>query len=188
MKERIGIYGGSFDPVHTGHLILAREAKEKLALDRVLFVPAVVSPHKLDRPPASADLRCRLLSAAIEGEPGFELDSCEVDAGRDPSYSIDTVREIAGRLPQAELFYFIGDDNLAELHTWKSLSELRRLAQFVVLSRQNDTAEIPSDMLSIKRRIDISSTEIRNRIASGQSIRYLIPHKACKILQSENPY
>ncbi|MFV0416728.1 MAG: nicotinate-nucleotide adenylyltransferase [Chthoniobacterales bacterium] len=192
MKERVGIYGGSFDPVHTGHLILAREAREKLSLDRVLFVPAVVSPHKLERPPASAELRCRLIAAAIENEPGFELDTYEVDAGRDPSFSIDTVREIAGRLPEAELFYFIGDDNLPELHTWKSLSELRRIARFVVFSRQissgNTVLEIPSDMLSVSRRIDISSTEIRNRIASGKSIRYLMPEKVCSILQQENSY
>lgn len=184
MLERIGIYGGSFDPIHFGHLILAREAKEQLGLSRVLFVPAVVSPHKLDRPPSSPGLRCRVLQAAIEEEPGFEMDDSEIRRQAVPSYTIDTVRLLRERHPGVEMDYFIGDDNLSELHTWKEIDLLRELVRFVVLSRGGHP--VPEGMPVVRRRIDISSTDIRNRIASGQSVRYLLPEKAWHILINQS--
>lgn len=172
---RIGLYGGSFDPVHLGHLILAREAAEQLGLNRVIFLPAQLSPHKLDRPPADADSRVAVLRAATEGEDLFSVDDREVRRGG-VSFTIDTVRELLSEHPGCELFYFIGDDNLAELHTWKEIDALRGLVQFVVLGRGGTS---PHDEFPvIQRRIDISSTDIRNRVARGLSIRYLVPEKA----------
>ena len=89
--EKIGLYGGSFDPIHNGHLILARDAMERLELDKVIFLPARISPHKLDRPPAPPEVRCQMLSAAIAEETRFEMDACEIER-EEPSFTIDTVQ------------------------------------------------------------------------------------------------
>ncbi len=181
--RKLGLYGGSFDPIHHGHLILAREALESLALDRVLFIPAGISPHKLHRPPAPASLRCQMLEACVKNEPGLGWDDCEIRRAG-PSFAIDTVREMAARHPGAKIFYFIGEDNLAALHTWKDVGLLKTLAQFVVLSRGGKPDDHGFPVVS--RQIDISSTEIRNRIARGLSVRYLVPDQACEIL-SQHP-
>ena len=177
--EKIGLYGGSFDPIHNGHLILARDAMERLELDKVIFLPARISPHKLDRPPAPPEARCRMLSAAIAGEPRFEMDAREIER-EGPSFTIDTVQSFRSRHPQAQLYYFIGDDNLAELETWKESHKLLETAQFVVLSR----AGMPflSRFPTITRHIEISSTEIRKRVARGLSVRYMAPLPVCELI------
>lgn len=182
---KIGIYGGSFDPIHFGHLILARDAMESLGLDRVLFVPAAVSPHKLDTPPASAGLRGEMVRAAIGGEEGFVFEGCEIQ--RDGvSFAIDTVRDLRRRLAGAEWYYFIGDDNLAELHTWREIDELRELVSFVVFSRLESELDAPFPV--IRRVIDISSTEVRNRVAGGRSIRYLVPEVVRELIYTHRLY
>ncbi len=178
-NEKIGLYGGSFDPIHNGHLILARDAMERLELDKVIFLPARISPHKLDRPPAPPEARCQMLAAAIADEPRFEMDACEIE--RDgPSFAIDTVQSFRSRNPGAKLYYFIGDDNLPELETWKESTKLREASQFVVLSR----AGMPflSEFPTITRRIEISSTEIRNRVARGLSVHYMVPLPVCQLI------
>jgi nicotinate-nucleotide adenylyltransferase len=178
-NEKIGLYGGSFDPIHNGHLILARDAMERLELNKVVFLPARISPHKLDRPPASSEARCQMLAAAIADEPRFEMDPCEIE--RDgPSFTVDTVQLFHKRYPGTKLYYFIGDDNLPELDTWKDIANLRESAQFVVLSRAGMPflAEFPT----ITRHIEISSTEIRNRIARGLSVRYMVPLPTCEVI------
>ena len=118
-RQKIGLFGGSFDPIHHGHLILARDAMEQLGLEKVIFIPANISPHKLDHPPAPAHARCEMVAAAIVEEPRFALDSCEVDR-EGISFAVDTVRLMIQRHPEADFFYFIGEDNLAALHklTW----------------------------------------------------------------------
>ena len=183
--RKIGLYGGSFDPIHHGHLILARDAMEKLALDRVIFIPAGISPHKIGRPPAPAALRCEMVAAAIEGEPGFAWDDCEVRR-EGLSFAIDTARDMCARHPGAEIFFFIGEDNLAALDTWKDVEELKQLVRFVVFTRgaPQGSHKFPS----ISRVIDISSTDIRNRIASGLSVRYLVPVSACQIITRQRLY
>ena len=184
-RIRIGLFGGSFDPVHHGHLILARDAMEQLGLERVVFIPANISPHKLDRPPVPARLRCEMLAAAIAGEPGFEMDSCEVDR-EGVSFAVDTVRMMIQQRPEADFFYFIGVDNLAALHTWKEIDELRHLARFTVLAR--GAAPPDCGFPVVTRHIDISSTDIRNRIARGLPVRYLLPEKTCEIIERHGLY
>lgn len=184
-SEKIGLFGGSFDPVHHGHLILARDAMESLDLNRVVFIPANVSPHKLGRPPAPARLRCEMVSAAIAGEPRFSMDSCEADR-EGPSFAIDTVRLMGLRFPQARLFYFIGEDNVPALHTWREIDLLKQLATFVVLARGDLRAV--GGFPVIRRHIEISSTDIRNRIARGLSVRYLLPDAVCAILARHQLY
>ena len=178
-NEKIGLYGGSFDPIHNGHLILARDAMERLELDKVIFLPARISPHKLDRPPAPPEARCLMLATAIADEPRFEMDPCEIER-EGPSFTIDTVQLFRNRYPGAKLYYFIGDDNLPELDTWRDIANLREAAHFVVLSR----AGMPflSEFPIITRHIEISSTEIRNRIARGLSVRYMVPLPACDVI------
>ena len=184
-SQKIGLFGGSFDPVHHGHLIMARGAMESLDLERVVFIPANISPHKLESPPAPSHLRCEMLKAAIENEPGFYWDGCEIER-EGPSFAVDTARLMQQRFPAAELFYFIGEDNVPALHTWKEIDALRRLVQFVVLARgsQPSGGEFPV----ISRGIDISSTDIRNRIAGGLPVSYLLPESTIQIIQQHHLY
>lgn len=184
-SEKIGLFGGSFDPIHHGHLILARDAMESLGLDRVVFIPVNVSPHKLARPPVAARLRCEMVAAAIAGEPRFSMDACEAER-EGPSFAVDTVRLMRRRFPEAELFYFIGEDNVASLHTWREIDELKKLASFVVLARGN--LQPVEGFPVISRHIDISSTDIRNRIVRGLPVRYLLPDAVCAILARHQLY
>jgi nicotinate-nucleotide adenylyltransferase len=182
---RLGLYGGTFDPIHHGHLILAREAIETLELDRVVFIPASLSPHKLSTSPASGAIRRDMVAAAIAGEPRFELDASEIDRAG-PSFTIDTVEHLRARYPDAELFYFIGEDNVAALHTWRRVDDLRRLVQFVVFGRNGDSGS--NAFPRIPRRIDISATEVRSRVARGQSIRYLVPESVRALIEQHHLY
>ncbi len=187
MSERVGLYGGSFDPVHLGHLILAREARERLGLDRVVFIPAGVSPFKLDAPPAAAEVRLEMVRAAVAGEPGFAVDDLEVRR-EGASFAVQTVRELRERAGSGvEFFYFIGDDNIADLGKWREIDELRRLVTFVVLTR-NGVEDVPDGMMVVRRRIEIASTEVRNRVARGASIQYLCPECVTAIISRENLY
>lgn len=170
--KKIGIFGGTFDPIHNGHLILAREARETLGLETIIFVPAAASPHKLDQRLTVSDLRLAMLRAAIDGEPGFELDPMEIQRPS-PSYAVDTVETLREQNPSVEWFYLIGEDNVSRLTTWHRFSDLTKMVQFVVLARSGMKIEHPYP--TIRRHLDISATNIRNRVATGRSIRYLVP-------------
>lgn len=183
--KKIGIYGGTFDPVHCGHLILAREALEQLELDEVIFVPAARSPHKLEVEPTPAATRIAMLRAAIEGEERFCLTEAEVQRPA-PSYAIDTIEGLLTTEVDMQLFYFVGSDQLERLGTWHRVDELQKLVQFVVLNRGGNCAV--SAFPTIQRQIDISSTEIRKRVASGRSIRYLVPDVVAEIIQRHALY
>ena len=182
--RRLGIYGGTFDPIHHGHLILAREAREQLDLDTVLFVPATKSPFK-DEPVTPAADRLAMLEAAIANEPGFVLDPIELHRPAS-SYTIDTIEIIRKREGDAELFYLIGQDNVAGLPKWHRFDELVKLVQFVVLDRAG--APAAHSYIVVQRKIDISATQIRNRVASNLSIRYLVPEAVEKLIRSRGLY
>jgi len=178
--------GGTFDPIHNGHLILARDAREALDFHKIIFVPNHISPHKLSTSAAPAPLRAAMVRAAIEGEHGFELDEVEILRGG-PSYTIDTILHLRALYPDAELFYLIGEDNLAEFHTWRRVDELQLLVQLVVMARAADGPPHPFITLR-QRRIDISATEVRQRVAKGLSIRYLVPAKVRDIIEKNQLY
>ena len=182
---KIALYGGTFDPIHHGHLILAREALERLALDRVIFIPAAQSPHKLHTQPAPPRVRLEMVRAALAGEPRFACDDAEVERPG-PSFTIETVERYTARHPGAEIYYFIGHDNVRELHTWRRIAELRQLVRFVVFER--DGCDHTHEFAHITRQIDISATELRTRVASGVSIRYLVPETVRAIIDREKLY
>jgi len=182
--KKIGIYGGTFDPIHHAHLILAREAREELDLEKVIFVPAAVSPFK-DAPAVPGEARLRMLRRALENEEGFVSDDCDLRRPP-PSYTFDTVREIQGREGEAQYYYLIGEDNVEGLSRWHRFSELQKLVEFVVLDRSGLGS--PHSYRQVRRKIDISATNIRKRVASGRSIRYLVPQGVEEIIQQGNLY
>jgi len=183
--KKIGIYGGTFDPVHHAHLILARDAVESLGLDEVIFVPAAISPLKKAAPVASGELRLAMLRAAIKGEPKFAVEDCELRRPP-PSYTIDTVEELRERKSDTAIYCLIGEDNVETLPKWHRFDALKNMVRFVVLDR---TGERSSDSYPlIRRNIDISATGIRRRVASGRSIRYLVPPAVEEIICREKLY
>ena len=183
--KKIAIYGGTFDPVHHAHLILAREAIEALSLEKVILVPAAISPLKKSAPVASGEVRLAMLRAAIDSEPEFEVDECELRRPP-PSYTIDTIREIRRRERDAEIHCLIGEDHVDRLPQWSRFPELDKMVRFVVLDR---TGKQPTHSYQvIRRRIDISATEIRRRVAQNESIRYLVPESVEKIIHCEKLY
>lgn len=185
LKKKIAIYGGTFDPVHHAHLILAREAIETLDLDKVILVPAAISPLKKSAPVASGEVRLEMLQAAIKGEPEFEANECEL-LRPPPSYTIDTVEEIRRREYDTVVYCLIGEDNVEQLPQWHRFAELEKIVRFVVLDR---SGKQPSHSYQlIHRRIDISATDIRRRVAQHESIRYLVPDSVDQIIQREKLY
>jgi nicotinate-nucleotide adenylyltransferase len=183
--KKIGIYGGSFDPIHHGHLILAREALETLDLDEVIFVLAAQSPHKTSQETTDSAVRWKMLTAAIADEPGFSASRLEIDRPP-PSYSVETVEALRAAHPEVEFLFLIGEDNLPQLSEWHRFDDLRRLVRFVVLDRSGTT--VAEGYPIVRRKIDISATTIRKRVASGRSIRYLVPETVERIIRRENIY
>ncbi len=186
-RPRVGLLGGSFDPVHEGHLALAREAARAAALDRVLFAPAADSPFKVGRMAASAEDRAAMVELAIAGDPRFGLCRADLDRGG-VSYSIDLVLAVKAALPpDAELFFVVGADALAGLSRWYRAEELVRLCRFLSFGRRG-TAIDPSGLgfdpatnarLAADWHPDFdvpdSSTEIRRRAAAGEPLDGLVP-------------
>ena len=183
--KKIAIYGGTFDPVHHAHLILARDAIETLGLDKVILVPAAISPLKKAAPVAGGEVRLAMLKAAIKGEPEFEVDECEL-LRQPPSYTIDTVEKIRRRECDAAIYCLIGEDNVEQLPRWHRFADLEKTVRFVVLDRSGKQP-LHSYQL-IQRRIDISATEIRRRVAQRESIRYLVPESVKEIVQRKKLY
>ena len=183
--KKIAIYGGTFDPVHHAHLILAREALESLNLDEISVVPASISPLKKTAYVASGELRLAMLRAAIKGEPKFVVDDCELRRPP-PSYTIDTVEKVRQGNRRTAIYCLIGQDNVNRLTKWHRFAELEKMVRFVILDRigQPRVHSYPV----IDRKIDISATEIRMRVASGRSIRYLVPPAVEEIIRRQKLY
>ena len=183
--KKIAIYGGTFDPIHHGHLIVAREALERLGADEVIFIPARVSPFRKTAPIARAEIRLLMIRAAIEDEPGFGVDDCELRRPP-PSYTIDTVERIRRLNRDATIYCLIGEDNVSKLTKWRRFADLEKMVRFVVLDR---SGQQPSHVYPvIRRKIDISATEIRKRVATGRSIRYFVPPTVEEIIHREELY
>ena len=182
---KLAIYGGTFDPIHHGHLIIAREALETLGPDEVIFVPARVSPFKKTTPVASGEIRLSMLRAAIENEIGFAVDDCELRRPA-PSYTIDTIEQIRQRNSEATIYCLIGEDNVDKLTKWRRFADLEKMVHLVVLDRSGQQPHHAYPI--IRRKIDISATEIRKRVATGRSIRYFVPPAVEEIIRREKLY
>ncbi len=186
--ERIGVFGGSFDPVHMGHLTIAQDAVEQLELNRLIFVPAAVPPHKQGKTLVEGRHRLEMLQLATESNLSFEVSDMELQRGG-ISYTFDTMRQIQFEHPGEELFFIIGLDSLVELHLWRNIEPLLEMCTVVPFARGGeDSAKIAqqiqlSNVWKTKllerliriHEIEISASEIRMRLAEGLSIRYLVP-------------
>ncbi len=189
--QRLGLFGGSFDPVHLGHLLVAQAAREELGLTRLFFIPAAQSPFKPEAKPTPPNERLRLLRLALAGKTWCEIDEQEVRRGG-LSYSIDTVRDYARRFPQAALFYLIGTDHVAQLPKWREAEALARLAEFVVIPRPGQT-EAPFPEPFRGRRLagfplGVSSSQIRARVKAGQPIEHLVPGPVAEAIHNNRLY
>jgi nicotinate-nucleotide adenylyltransferase len=188
---KIGLYGGSFDPVHLGHLLVAQAAREELGLERLFFIPAAQSPFKPDSKPTSGTDRLRLLRLALAGKAWCEVDDQELNRGG-VSYSIDTVRDYHRRFLDAEIFYLIGGDHVQKLPSWREAEELARLAQFVVVPRPGQT-EIPFPKPFHGRALKgfplgVSSSQIRARVKGGQPIDHLVTATVAEAIRGSGLY
>lgn len=174
---RIGIFGGSFDPVHQGHLILAEQCREQGQLDRVLFIPAPRPPHKPQQTIASFEHRVAMLRLALAGHTPFVIDTCEQDRPG-LSYTVDTLRYLHSR-ERAEWFLLLGGDSVRDLHLWRSPEVIASLCSLLIVARPGAEAAVPPAYFRYHTvtspLIEISSTDIRERVKQGQSIRYLVP-------------
>lgn len=175
---KLGIYGGTFDPVHLGHLLVAQAAVEELGLDRLFFVPAAQSPFKKENETATSEIRLKLLRLALVGKTNCEIDEQEIRRGG-ISYAIETLRDYAKKYPAAKLFYLIGADNVSKLNEWREADELANLAEFASIPRPGEkTAEFPKPFRGKILKgfpVEISSSQIRARVKAGLPVENLVP-------------
>lgn len=191
--RRIGIFGGTFDPPHIGHLIIADQARAQLKLDRVLFVPAFIPPHKRRRASAKPADRLKMAKLAVRGNTAFAVSDLELRR-EGVSYTIDTVREIRQRFPSAAIFLIVGEDNWGEFPTWKSYQEILRLAKVVVYPRRHRRLkrlpQLPTARVHFLPGVlvEISSSEIRQLVRQKGSIRYLVPAEVERYIVTRKLY
>jgi len=189
--QRLGLFGGSFDPVHLGHLLVAETAREELELTRLCFIPAAQSPFKPDTVPTASRERVRLLRLALAGQDWCEIDEQEIRRGG-VSYTIDTVRAYADRFRGGQLFYLIGADHLSQLPKWRGAEELARLAEFVVIPRPGQTeAPLPTPFrgrMLAGFPLGLSSSQIRARVKAGLPIRHLVPDRVAEAIRNNRLY
>ena len=189
--QRIGLFGGSFNPVHLGHLLVAQAAREELQLSRLFFVPASQSPFKPDMVLAPADQRLRLLRLALAGQNACELDDQEIRRGG-VSYSIDTVRDYFRRFPAAKIFYMIGTDHVAQLPKWRDAAELARLVEFIVIPRPGQApAPLPPAFRGRTLSgfpLGVSSSQIRERVKAGLPVDLLVGPAVAEAIYNNRLY
>lgn len=195
---RIGIYGGTFDPVHRGHLAVARSVREAYDLKRILFIPARQSPLRA-APLASAQDRLAMVRQAIDGLPDFEVSAIDIDRpGR--SYMIDTLKRLAVRHPGAEFFLILGADAVAELPAWRKADRILAAAQIIAVPRPRHSTEIPPEVLALHPRanrrihvhrmlpVDIAASQIRAVLAEGGSVDAWVPPAVAAYIAARNLY
>lgn len=195
---RLGIYGGTFDPIHYGHLLLAERCREELQLDEVWFIPAGSPPHKQGSVTTPPKARAAMVEFAVSGFPEFRVSRIEMDRGG-PSYTVQTLEQIRASDPAREVFLLMGADSIAELVTWKDPARILELAQVVAVNRAGESPDLSSlsDLLQQTGRtvrtvempaMGISASNIRSRIAHKQSIRFLTPRPVEMYIRQNNLY
>jgi nicotinate-nucleotide adenylyltransferase len=190
---RIGVFGGTFDPPHIGHLLVANDAREALELDRLIFVPAGAQPFKVETPPvASGQDRLEMVRLAVADDANYVVDDAEINR-KGLSFTVDTLEHLSERNPAARLFLLMGEDVLAGFEKWRSPARIRELATLVAVTRGGLAGSIvdptTSAVLRVStRRVDVSSTEIRERRRAGKSIKGFVPESVERFIDVRGLY
>jgi nicotinate-nucleotide adenylyltransferase len=199
MSSRIGLFGGTFDPPHLGHLILASEAQSQLELDHLLWILTPAPPHKQEQPITPVEHRLAMVHLAIEDNPAFELSRVELDRPG-PHYTVDTIKLVAQQNPDADIVPIIGGDSLHDLPKWHRPQEIVYACHWIgVMRRPDDKAnldELERELPGIRSKIhyvdapllEIASHEIRNRIAQGKTVRYYLPTNVHEYIEQHHLY
>jgi len=192
-KKRLGILGGTFDPIHSGHLILAEQLKDELKLQKVIFIPSANPPHKENHPVSPAKDRLKMVKIAIQDNPDFLISDIELRRGG-KSYTIDTLARLVKFYKDSELFFLLGSDAIDELPTWKEPDKIFQKVKVVIalrpgFDRINQKNRFVQKSLVVPiNGLNISSSQIRERIREGKSIRYLVPPGVEKFIRSKKLY
>lgn len=197
---KIGIMGGTFDPIHLGHLIMAEYARETLDLDKIIFVPTGIHPLKVNKAISSPHTRIEMISLAIESNPKFEISTIEIDK-EGISYTIETLRLLKQKYKNSGLYFILGTDLLFEIERWKDFKEFSKICKLALFHRAGDTDDRVEEKIRQLRmqyglefekiespKIEISSTEIRNRVLDNRSIKYMLPQNVEEYIASNNLY
>jgi nicotinate-nucleotide adenylyltransferase len=198
---RIGIFGGSFDPIHLGHLILAEQAREQARLEEVWFIPSAIAPHKRTGPVASDRQRLEMVQLAIAGHSAFHAKDIELNRGG-TSYTVDTLESLSQLHPNDEFFLLMGGDSLDQFRSWREPERICQLATPFIFFRHGSPQSLDSlrglvsperfaaisSAAIVSRLIEISSTDIRQRAASGRSLRYLVPRSVEMYIENQKLY
>jgi nicotinate-nucleotide adenylyltransferase len=189
--SKVGIFGGTYDPIHLGHLITAQSVREIRNLDKIIFIPAFISPHKSDVKTSSAEDRLNMIKLAIDGIPFFDYSDIEIKKGG-VSYTIDTLKELKKIYDEME--FIIGYDNIFTFHTWKEPDEIMKLAKIIVLKRKSSHPPQFEDkyykqaVFVQTRGIEISATDLRERVRKGLPINFLVPPKVMEYIYQHKLY
>jgi len=196
----LGIFGGSFNPVHTGHLLLAEYIREEFNLDKIIFIPAGNPPHKNISDLEQGEHRYNMVKLAIENNPGFGVSDIELKR-KGISYTFETLAEISREYPDEKLFFICGSDSIIQFPTWREIGKIFDLADIIVAGRPNVSKDQLDNIIdefrsrynagivcSTAPHIEISSSEIRNRIKKGLSIRYMVPLSVAEYINANNLY
>jgi nicotinate-nucleotide adenylyltransferase len=188
---KLGLLGGSFDPIHVGHLLVAQAACEELGLSRLVFIPAAQSPFKPESKPASASVRLQMLRLALASKSNYEIDEQEIKRGG-ISYTIDTLRDYAERYPQAQLFYLVGADHVPALPKWREATVLARLAEFVAIPRPGDPPPVFPPPFRGRTLtgfpLGVSSSQIRARVKADLPIDHLVSAPVAEAIRNNRLY
>ncbi|NLG27620.1 MAG: nicotinate-nucleotide adenylyltransferase [Chloroflexi bacterium] len=198
-SRRIGVFGGTFDPIHIGHLVIAEEARVAYGLERVVFVPARISPHKLGVTPASGEDRCEMVRLAVHDNPAFDVSRVDLDRAG-PSFTVDTLRSLHAEYGSATQLYFVmGADSLLAFKAWHKPKEILRLTRLIVVTRPGyalDLAALDRELPGIAAAtgvldsisLDISATDLRARVRQGRPIRYQVPCAVARYIAEHQLY
>jgi len=190
---RIGVFGGTFDPPHVGHLLLASDARDALRLDSLIFVPAATQPFKAHAPPAASPQdRLEMVRLAVAGSEDYTVDSTESERGG-LSFTVDTLEQLSTKIPGAEFFLLLGEDALAGVDQWRNPGRIRELATLAVMRRSAPegtlAAPISAGVIAVSaRRVEVSSTEIRERLRAGKSIKGFVPESVERFIDARGLY
>lgn len=189
--SRIGVFGGAFDPIHTGHLAVAQDVVHTLQLDRLLFVPTARPPHRKEGPFASGEARVAMVAAATAGEERFEVWTGEFDR-TGPSFTVDTLRSLGEEYPSSSLYLIVGADQFSRFDSWSEPGVITQLATLVVVGRGGDDGTGVGNGVAHQRcavpRIEVSSSDIRERVQDARPIRYLVPDSVVRIIREQGWY